>query len=168
MIALVAACMLSACARNVNSTKLDFSMGEKVPNGPLTYTVVESSWRTELGQGFKIRTPQNRFLMITLSATNGGGNDVTLPLFSMEDGNGKTYTEMENGEGVENWFGFLRSLAPAQTRQGRLVFDVPLASYRLKLPNGGEAGEEVYVTVQIPLRLDMDSVQAPLPGGFGK
>ena len=41
----------------------------------------------------------------------------------------------ENGDGVDNWFGLLREIAPAETKQGNIVFDVPLgllspASYR--------------------------------------
>ena len=139
-------------------------MGERATNGPLIYTVIDTTWRAQLGEGFQIRLPQNRFLMITLSVTNGGGNEVSLPLFSIEDGSGKSYLEAENGAGVDGWFGLLRSLPPAQTQQGRIMFDVPLSSYKIKLPNGSPSGEEQFISVQIPLRIDGDStVQAPLP-----
>jgi hypothetical protein len=142
-------------------------MGERAPNGSLTYTVVETAWRTQLGEGFQVRYPQNRFLLITLSVTNGGGAEVALPLFSIEDSNGRTYMELDSGAGVDSWFGLLRSVAPAQTHQGRLVFDVPLSSYTIKLTDGGAAGEERYVSVRIPLRIDTDSsVLAPLPGAL--
>lgn len=145
-------------------------MGEKVPNPPLTYTVVESAWRTQLGEGFKVRSPRQRFLVLTVSVTNGGGRDVSLPLFSLQDKTGKTHPELEDGEGVDNWLGILRSVAPAQTLQGRLLFDVPLGSYSLQLTDGGEPGTERFVKVRIPLRMDADtSVQAPVPGqAFGE
>ena len=160
--------ILAGCGRSEQS-RIDFKMGESVPNPPLTYTVIDTAWQTQLGQGFKVRVPQNRFLLITLSVTNGSAHDALLPLYSIEDGTGKTYMELESGEGVDNWFGILRNLAPAQTNQGVLLFDVPLSSYRMKLPNGGPAGEERYVTVEIPLRIDSEStVQTPLPGSVFK
>src|SRR2546422_259696 len=83
-----------------------------------------------------IRLAQNRFLLLTVSVTNGGGRDVALPLLSLEDANGKLHTESENGASVENWFGLLRNISPAQTQQGRMLFDVPLGSYKLRLTDG--------------------------------
>ena len=146
-------------------TQSEYLMGEKVPVGPLTYTVVETVWKSQLGQMLKIRVPQKRFLLITLSVTNGGGHEVSVPLLQLEDANGKTYTESDNGEGVDNWFGILRNLNPAETLQGRLLFDVPLTSFRLRLTDAGEPGSEKYAWVPIPLRMDIDTtVQAPEPG----
>ncbi len=140
-------------------------MGERVTVGPLTYNVVESSWRSQLGNEFKLRMPENRFLMITVSVTNGGGHDVSVPLLTLENANGQSFLESDNGEGVDNWFGILRSLSPAQTQQGRILFDVPLASYKLRLTDGNSSGIEKYSWVQIPLRIDTDTgVQTPIPG----
>lgn len=162
--AIILLTFLAGCEKKQDPTLIDFPMGEKAPNPPLTYTVVESTWRTQLGEGFKIRSPQQRFLLITLSVTNGGGKDVSLPLFALEDANGKSYPELENSEGVENALGILRTVSPAQTLQGRLLFDVPLGSYRIKLTDGGEPGAEKFVNVQIPLRMDTDTtVQPRLP-----
>jgi len=139
-------------------------MGDKVPAGPLTYNVVEKVWRSQLGEGFVTRSPQNRFLLITLSATNGGGRDVSVPLLQLEGPDGKIYQEIENGEGVENWLGILRTVEPAQTQQGRIVFDVPLSSYRLRLSDGDSVSGH-YAYVQIPLQIDADPpVDTPLPG----
>jgi len=143
----------------------EYPLGEKVPVGPLTYTVVETTWRSQLGQTLNIRAPQKRFLLITISVTNGGGHEISVPLLQLEDANGKTYSESDNGEGVDNWFGILRTLRPAETQQGRLLFDVPLTSFKLRLTDGGEPGTEKYAWVQIPLRMDIDStVQSPEPG----
>jgi len=139
-------------------------MGERVTVGPLTYNVVESSWRSQLGSELKLRMPQQRFLMITISVTNGGGHEVAVPLLTLENSSGQSYLESDNGEGVDNWFGILRSLGAAQTQQGRILFDVPLTSYKLRLSDGGPAGTEKYSWVQIPLRMDTDTgVQTPAP-----
>lgn len=166
LIVAAAALFTPGCGKQQNSLRIDYDMGEKVTVGPLTYTVVESSWRSQLGNEFKMRIPQQRFLMITVAVTNGGGHEVSIPLLTLENSNGQSYLESDNGEGVDNWFGILRSLTPAQTQQGRILFDVPLASYKLRLSDGGLAGSEKYSWVQIPLRMDTDTpVQGPAPDG---
>jgi hypothetical protein len=156
---------LAGCQRQ-NSLNIEYPMGEKVPIGPLTYTVVETNWRTQLGELFRLRVPQQRFLLVTISVTNGGGNEVSIPLLQLENSNGQTFMESENGEGVDDWFGLLRTIKPAETQQGRMLFDVALTSYRLRVTDAGEPGSERYAYVQIPLRMDTDTqVQSPLPGG---
>ena len=139
-------------------------MGDRVPLVPLTYTVVETAWQTQLGQGFKVRSPEHRFLLITLSVTNGGNGDVSIPLLNLEGPDGQTHQELANGEGVDNWFGLLRTVSPAETQQGRILFDVPLTSYKLRLPSGDLSSDRA-AWVQIPLHMDTDNqVQAPIPG----
>ncbi len=150
---------------NHGPARLEYQMGERVTNGPLTYNVIESRSVSQLGDLLKLRVPQQRFLLISISITNGGGHDVSVPLLSVEGQNRQLYPESENGEGVSNWLGLLRTIPPAQTSQGQVLFDVPLGSYRLRLPDGGEPGLEKYVWVQIPLRVDSDApVEAPIPG----
>jgi len=159
------ALLLAGCQREAEQ-KLSYAMGERVTNGPLTYVVVESAWSMQLGDVLQARVPQNRFLVLTISVTNGGGAPVSLPLLSLEDGNGKQYKELSDGTGVSNWIGILRTIDPGQTQQGKLLFDVPLTSFQLRLPNDGEPGYEKYANVEIPLRIDSD--QMPLPGGVLK
>jgi hypothetical protein len=132
-------------------------MGERVTVGPLTYNVIETVWQSQLGDPFKIRLPEQRFLTITISVTNGGGKEISVPLLTLENQNGQSVLESDNGEGVDNWFGLLRNLNPAQTQQGRILFDVGLSSYRLRVTDGGDAGIEKYAWVEIPLRLDTDT-----------
>ena len=140
-------------------------MGEHVSVAPLTYYVIESRSASQLGDLLKARPVQDRFLLISLSITNGSGKDVSVPLLEVENPNGQSFKESENGEGVSNWMGVLRTVSSNQTIQGQILFDVPLSSYRLRLPDGGEPGTEKYAWVQIPLRVDTDSsVQAPVPG----
>ena len=150
-----AAGCLVAC-HNPDAARVDYNMGEKVPIGPLTYTVVDSSWKTQLGDGLKNRQPEQRFLLLEISVTNGGGSEHSVPFLQLQSYNGQTYMESENGDGVDNWFGVLRTLAPGETQQGQILFDVPLTSYRLRVPDGNGPGLEKYAWIAIPLRLDVE------------
>lgn len=156
--------VLAGCNRQ-NAVQIDYQMGERINVGPLVYNVVETVWQSQLGDPFKPRLPEQRFLLITVSVTNGGGREVSVPMLALENQNGQKYQESENGESVDNWFGLLRNITPAQTQQGRLLFDVPLSSYKLRLTDGGDPGSEKYVWVNIPLRMDLDTgVATPTPG----
>lgn len=155
---------LAGCQQE-QRTNLTYDMGERVENRPFTYVVVESTWRSELGEGFQVRSPKNRFLVLTISLTNGGGSEVSVPPLSVEGSNGQLYQELADGSGLTGWLGLLRTVKPAETLQGRIIFDAPLGAYRLRLPDGGETGYEKYAWVTIPLSLDTGGVQAPLPGG---
>ncbi|HLH41118.1 MAG TPA: DUF4352 domain-containing protein [Bryobacteraceae bacterium] len=155
---------LAACANKQEQTRVDFQMGERATVGPLTYNVIETGWRSQLGSEFKMRFPEQRFLLVTISVTNGGGREISVPLFTLEDQKGQTYPELDNGEGVDNWFGLLRTLPAAQTQQGRLVFDVPFGSYKLRITDGGEPGLEKVAYIELPLRMDTDTgVDTPMP-----
>jgi hypothetical protein len=155
--------LLSGC-RNLVATRAEYQMGDKVTAGPLTYNVVEKVWRSQLGQDFQTRMPEHRFLLVTLSATNGSSGEVSVPLLQLEGSDGKVYREVENGEGVDNWFGLVRTLSPSQTLQGRILFDVPLGAYRLRLSDGDSASGR-FMYVQIPLQIEEDSTPPPpVPG----
>ena len=161
---LVAGLLLAGCKKQ-GPEQIDFQMGERVSATPMTYNVVQTAWRTQLGDMFKVRVPERRFLLITLSATNGGGHAISVPFLTLEGPNRQEYKELENGDGIDNWFGLLREVAPAETKQGNIAFDVPLGSYRLRLTDGGETGTEKFVWVEIPLRIDNDSTgDMPFPG----
>jgi hypothetical protein len=162
-LALAAGLALAGCKKESQQT--DFQIGERVIATPMLYDVVQTMWRTQLGDLFKVRVPDHRFLLISLSATNNGGKPVAVPFLTLEGSNREEYHELQTGDGVDNWFGLLREIAPGETRVGNIVFDVPLASYRLRLTDGGEPGSERLVWVEIPLRIDTDTgVTAPLPG----
>lgn len=144
-------------------TRLDWTMGERIALGPATYVVVSSSWTSQLGEGFNIRIPQNRFLLINVSVTNSGGEPISIPLLTIEDSSGRQHQELADGAGVSNWMGLIRDVTPAETKQGRILFDVPLTSYKLALPDPSDETMERQVYVDIPLDLQMDDVQAPIP-----
>jgi Domain of unknown function (DUF4352) len=166
---LAASLLLSSCGSTNVQSKSEYQMGEKIVVGPLTYNVIETTWRSQLGDEFKVRIPEQRFLVITISVTNGGGHEVSVPLLMLENQNGDSFRELENGEGVDGWFGFLRTIGPAQTQQGRIIFDVPLSSYKLRLTDGGDPATEKYAWVKIDLRMDGDlGVEAPGSSGTGR
>lgn len=153
---------LGGCQK-AQQARAQFAMGERVPVGQMTYSVIESAWRTQLGESFKIRTPEQRFLLLRISVTNGTGKDVSIPLLTLEGNNGQTYREIADGEGVDNWFGLLRTISPGQTQQGNVLFDVPLTSFKLRVPDVNETGFEGYAVVDIPLRIDSDlPIQSPI------
>jgi hypothetical protein len=157
-----AALFSSGCGKP-RETHTDYSMGERVPVGQLTYSVVDSAWRNQLGESFRVRSPEQRFLLVKISVTNPTSKDVSIPLLTLEGSNGQTYRELANGEGVENWFGLLRTISPGETQQGNVLFDVPLTSYKLRMPDVADEGLEKYASVQIPLRIDSDlPLQAPI------
>ena len=159
-----AALPLAGCKKQTSET-INYTMGERITDGPMVYNVVQTVWRTQLGDIFKVRIPDHRYLLITLSATNSGGKGLSVPFLTLEGPNSEEYHEIENGAGVDNWFGLLRDIGPAETKQGNVVFDVPLRSFRLRLTDGGEPGTEKYVWVEIPLSIDTDSsISTPLPG----
>src|SRR3974390_3400983 len=87
---------LSGCSRSVPE-QTEFTMGEKVKVGSVVYSVIDSTWKGQLGEGYKIRTPNQRFLLLTVSVTNGGGGDVSIPLLQVEGANGQMFQELPNG-----------------------------------------------------------------------
>src|SRR5438132_1964291 len=102
MIALVATmtigCRPKAAPRN------EYNIGDKVPLGSLTYTVLQSEWRSQLGTVPTVRMPQSGFLLIRISVTNGGGKEVGIPLLNLENSSGDSFTELADGQGVDGWF----------------------------------------------------------------
>ena len=160
----LAVSLLAGC-RNVGAAKTEYQMGDKVPAGPLTYNVVEKVWRSQLGENFSVRMPENRFLLITISAANGGSGEVSVPLLQLEAADGKSIP----GIGERRRRGQLvrhaaDTGATAIATGPHIVFDVPLASYRLRLSDGDSTSGH-FTYVQIPLQIDDDQpTSSPMPG----
>lgn len=131
-----------------------YRMGERVEVGPLIYIVTYTEWKEQLGEGLSARIPKNRFLMIHLSVTNSGVSDSAVPLMTLLDAKGQSFTELTDGQGVTEWLGSLRSLKPAQTDRGRVLFDVPPGAYRLRMTNDAEPGSERAALVDIPFQVE--------------
>ena len=131
---LSAAVLLTACSSSEASFPVrTHPMGDRVELGHIIYTVFETQWMTHIGEGPLARVPQNRFFLVRMTAVNSGSSDQIIPNMTIQDDNGKTYAEMSNGDGVPQWMGFLRSVKPADTAQGNIVFDAPPRHYKLRI-----------------------------------
>ena len=154
--------LLLSCAPVENSERL-YRMGELTAVGPVIYNVLEAEWRGDIGVSLQQKIPEHRFLLIRLTLTNSGNQDVPIPLLSLEDHEGNSYLEVSDIAGVQGWLGLLRILEPASTIQGVIVFDVPSGEYRLRVTDGGELDEEQTALVVIPLTFEGAS-PVDLPG----
>ncbi|MDX1983007.1 MAG: DUF4352 domain-containing protein [Bryobacteraceae bacterium] len=159
----LAALALAVGCGGKKASTVSHQMGEKVSIGKLMYSVLHGEWKINLGEGGGQRVPEHRFLVLDVSISNSGSEEVALPLFSLHDAKGKTYRELENGESVENWMGLLRTIAPVQTLRGSILFDVPLTSYKLEVTDGGPAESEVTALIDIPLQMEADPVLSTPP-----
>lgn len=155
--------MTAACKSN-NPQRVVYQSGERVTAGPLIYNVIECGWRTQLGSTFDLRLPQKRFLIVHISITNSGGREMTIPTFQIESGNGDLTPEEQRGDGVTQWLGVLRSLKPAETMQGRILFDAALGAYKLRVSDGAEPGTEKFALIDLPLRMDPENPVGAPPG----
>jgi hypothetical protein len=134
-------------------------MGEAVPVAGLVFTVQEVDWRNEIGS----LIPKGRFAVIKLSITNNGGQEISVPLLSLEDIRGNSFPELSQVEALENWLGLLRSLGPAENMQGNIVFDVSPGEYRLRVTGGSDPERERTAYIQIPLSIPKSSPTPELP-----
>ena len=139
-----------ACAK-LAPPRSEYDMGEKVRVGPLSYNVIETVWKNQLGEFPSVRIPERNFLLVRLSVTNSGGDDHTMPPLQLEAESGDAFPEIMQGQGVTNWLGLLRRVPPAQTEDGWILFDVPTNSYRLKISDTNDAGTEQTALIVIKL-----------------
>lgn len=141
-----------------------FPIGAQVNAPPLVYTIVDANWAAELPMPEGPRLPKNRFLLVTLTVTNSGGAEAGIPLLSLVDSRGATYLEEQKGDGVDQWLGFLRVMKPAESDQGRILFDVPPGAYKLRVSSGGDPETEKAALVEIPFMAEKDpTVGTPQP-----
>jgi hypothetical protein len=130
-------------------------MGQSVQVGPLTYNVLETKWKSQLGGGPSAKIPKNRFLVIKLTISNAASQTSSVPEMTLIGANGQTHQEITEGvESVPKWLGVLRNLSSVQTEEGAVVFDVPLGAYKLQVLDGGEIGSEKKALIEIPLQLE--------------
>lgn len=161
--------LMTGCSRTVAPDTVH-KMGEEVKAGSVVYTVMETEWRSELGEGLELKAPKHRFLVLRLSIHNAGTREVALPLLQLEGARDTSYMEVSELKGVANSLGLLRILEPGVTLRGIIVFDVPSAAYRLRISDGGGLEEERTALIEIPLNfgappvLDLQQPGAGLPG----
>ena len=82
--------------------------------------------------------PRSHFLIVRLSVTNSGVTTSGILSISVSDRGGTSYPELTDAEGLSEWLGYIRTVKPADTLHGRVVFDVPTAEYELKLSDDAE------------------------------
>ena len=132
-------------------------MGERVQVGPIVYTVFDTRWELSLGEEPTPRIPTNRFMILNISAVNSAGSPISIPTFSLVDDKGQAYQELDNGDGVKNWLGFVRRIRPAESAQGTIVFDVPQKTFKLRVADE----DDRFAFVTIPLSLGENLPDAP-------
>jgi hypothetical protein len=128
-------------------------MGERVQAGPLIYTVTEVEWLNQIG-GRTPKTTDGKFAVIRLSITNAGRRELSVPMLQLVAENGEGAMELTDPQGLDEWLGVLRALRPAETIQGRIVFEVKARNYRLRATDAADPDRESFVLINIPLRLD--------------
>lgn len=132
-----------------------------MPLGTLTYTVTESAWKSQLGDAGRSRYPEQRFLVVALNIQNTGSAEATVPPLVIVGSSNREFKELQNGEGVERWLGLIRSIGPGQSAEGSVLFDAPLGTYRLKLAETSDTGEDRHTFVTIPARIDIEQPLLP-------
>jgi hypothetical protein len=163
---LAAVLMLAGCKPQAAEFPVrTYPMGEKVQLGSLTYTVIETEYLTQIGEGAAARIPQNRFFLVRVSVGNGGSEAANVSAFQVEDDNGKVYRELHDGEGVPDWIGYLRTVKPAEAAQGNALFDAPPRHYTLRVHD--ETGEKAAL-IDIPLTFNAETPDVPTPGDPSK
>ncbi len=136
-------------------------MGERVQVGHLIYTVFETQWLTQIGQGLSARVPQNRFFLVRLSVSNSGTGPLSVPAMTVEGDDGNNYSELPNGEGVPQWIGFLRQIKVAEPLMGNVVFDAPARHYKLRV---ADENDDKFALIDIPLTFNAEIPEPVEPG----
>ena len=164
ILAVVTAALLStACSRGGTPLPVrSYSLGEKAPVGHIIYTVFETQWAPQLGDGPTPRVPEHRFFLVRMTAGNSGGDDVTVPNVTIEDDKGNSYPELRDGEGVPQWIGYLRRVNPAESAQGNLLFDAPPAHYKLRVTDENEENA-AYIDIPLSFGAEVPSADVPAP-----
>jgi hypothetical protein len=154
-----AVCLLLLTGCSAVKSKVDNTvthpMGNPVPVGSLTYTIVETDWRDTLDGAAGPILPQNRFLLINITVHNKGSREVGVPLLTLIDASGKEYRELNKGEGIPQWLGLLRTVQSSETESGRVAFDVPQGSYKVRVSSGGDVESESAALIDLPYVPDM-------------
>ncbi|MGA2118854.1 MAG: hypothetical protein ABSH56_29400 [Bryobacteraceae bacterium] len=145
--------LLAACTEDQPAPLLvhTYAMGDRINIGHLVYQVFEAQWRPALGEDNDLRVPQNRFFILRLSATNSGSGNELVPNMTLEDEAGNAYPELKDGSKVPLWVGYLRQVAPADSIQGTVVFDVAPKRYKLRLWDEEHNNSAL---VEMPLQFD--------------
>jgi hypothetical protein len=130
-------------------------MGERAEVGPFVYSVLEAQWKSQLGDQIAPRLPAHRFLLLRVSVTNGSPRVFSVPRMVLLGAAGDEYPELTDGEGVDEWFGVLRRVAPVETVTRWILFDVPRNSYHLRVSDDAfDPADVKSALIEIPIRME--------------
>ena len=129
-----------------------FQVGEKIEFSPFIYNIIDTTWLTHLGEGAPAKVPEHRYLVVRFSAMNSGAHDASLPQFSLIDNAGNESPELADAAGADGWLGLSRTVVPAGTLEGSVVFDVAPAGYKLRIED--PLDETKAVLVELPLKFE--------------
>jgi len=147
--------LLSGCSSMTRDRPKLYQMGDRAEAGLLIYTVLEAEWPTQLGEGIQARIPKHRFLVLRLSVTNSGTEEVLVPAMQMIGPNNDSHPELMSGEGVPDWLGVVRRVEPAETMHGRVLFDLPRGDYRLRVTDEDlDPAQAKVALIEVPLRFE--------------
>jgi len=132
-------------------------MGDRIELGRLVYTVFETRWLPQIGDGPAARVPQNRFFLIRLSVGKTGDGELLVPNMTIEGDQGNAYQELTDGEGVAQFLGVLHPVA-SEGMVGNALFDAPPGHYRLRLSD--DDGQRTAL-VDIPLSFGAEATEIP-------
>jgi len=146
--ALILSLIAAGCSGASARKSVIYQPGDNAILDQLTYKVIGTQMLTRLGDGPNQRIPQNRFYVVRISVANAGSEEANLPALTLVDDSGKTYEELTDGSGVNQWLGVIRRVPANQTASGSVVFDAPASHYRLKLTDDTDNGDAY---VDLPL-----------------
>ena len=165
---LVAACALalSGCQKSAAPERVG-AMGAPLAVSQLTYTAVETEWRDSIESSKGSRIPKNRFLLVSVTVLNASSEQKAAPLLQVVDAAGGVHPEIDDGDGVTDWMGYLRLLQPRESRTGRLLFDVPQGGCKLRVSSGGDPETEQTALIDLPLQINTEAPRASGATGLG-
>ena len=159
--------LVSCSSRGPENTVSTFRMGEKVQVGKLIFTILETTWHSQLGEGTTARLPGQRFLLVRIAVINSGSQDTQIPPFTLLGDSGDTHSELTDSTGVPHGLGVVRSVKPAESAQGQIAFDAPPHHYVLKIED--QPGSDKAALVDLPLAFQTDPGPMMTPNvGEGK
>ena len=163
--AICAALAINGCSSSLSPEVRSYAMGDRIVLGRLVYSVFETRWLPQIGDGPTARVPQNRFFLIRMSVGTTAAGEILIPNKTIEDDKGNSYAELSNGEGVPQWLGFLRPVTTSGGTVGNALFDAPPAHYKLHLSD--ENSQETAL-VDIPLSFRAETPELPDRNAYPK
>lgn len=142
-------------------------IGSTVVVGNLKYTVFQTEWKDSLPGDLGARTPRDKFMIVHVAVENATATEAGIPLMTLVNGKGESINEEQDGKGLPEWMGYLRTVAGKGTERGTVLFDAPQTSYKLKLMSSDDPETEQTAMVDIPLSIELTTPQnapGPAPG----